>query len=258
MAVRHSVLYESGAIHDLNDFVVGSGWQIDTATGIDDSGRIVGSGHRVGTMMGIDTRTRAILLTPQCASGPAFRSITTTTNGTTVDRPSGVVAGDMLLAALEVCADPVTVTPPAGWTLVRNQPSGQGTAQAFHAIVYKHVATANEPSQYTFDVPSGVWTDVQIAAYTGVTAVDTSAGASATGTSVTAPSLTTSRANELLVVFYVDFEFGPWTTSSGLTVRSSFDSNSLQDALIPAAGPTGTHTASNSSGALAAISVALK
>jgi probable HAF family extracellular repeat protein len=256
--VRHGVLYESGAIHDLNDFVVGSGWQIDTATGIDDSGRIVGTGHRVGTMMGLDRRTRAILLTPQCASGPAFRSITTTTNGTTVSKPSGVVAGDLLLAALEVCADPVTVIPPAGWTLVRNQPSGQGTEEAFHAIVYKHVATANEPSEYTFDVPSGVYTSVEIAAYTGVSTVESSAGASNTGTSITAPSLTTSQANELLVVFYVDYAYGPWTTSSGLTLRSDFDSNSLQDALVPAAGPTGTHTASNSYGALAAISIALK
>ena len=256
--VRHGVLYESGVLHDLNDFVVGSGWQIDTATGIDDSGRIVGTGHKVGAMMGLDTRTRGILLTPQCSSGPAFRSITTTTNGTTVSKPSGVVAGDVLLAALEVCADPVVVTPPAGWTLVHNQPSGQGTADAFHAIVYKHVATASEPSEYTFDVPSGAYTSVEIAAYSGVTAVESSAGASATGTSITAPSLTTSQANELLVVFYVDFAYGPWSTASDLTLRSDFDSNSLQDALIPAAGPTGTRTATNTHGALAAVSLTLK
>jgi hypothetical protein len=41
-------------------------------------------------------------------------------------------------------------------------------------------------------------------------------------------------------------------------VRSNFDSNSLQDQARPTAGATGTRTASDTSGALAAISIAIK
>src|SRR4029077_20696598 len=41
---------------------------------------------------------------------PGFLSASTTQNGTTVVRPSGVLPGDLLIASLEVDANPVTVT----------------------------------------------------------------------------------------------------------------------------------------------------
>ncbi len=192
------------------------------------------------------------------AALPAFRSRMTTTNGTSVMRPTGVVAGDFLIAALEYCATPVQVTPPAGWTLVHDQISGAGTSQVFHGLVYSHVATANEPAEYQFTAPAGVYVSAQVAAYTGVSRVEEHAGVGAFTSTITAPNLTTTIANQMLVSVFIDFEFGVWTTGTGLTQRSNFDANSLQDAIVPVPGPTQKRLASNTFGAQAAISLTLR
>lgn len=189
---------------------------------------------------------------------PAFKSLSTTQNATTIARPAGVAAGDFLLAALEYDATPVMLTPPPGWTLVADQIAGVGTAQVFHALVYSHVATASEPAQYVFCAPDGVYVDIQIADYTGVTAVDAVSGLGALTTTIAAPNLFTTQANELLVSVFIDFDFGSWTVATGETQRSNFDANSLQDVLIPDVGPTNKHPASNTSSQQAAINVLLK
>lgn len=255
--IQHGYIWDGTTQIDLNTMIGGSGWQLQSANAINNLGQIAGAGVSTATGMGADTRTHALVLTPSCAT-PTFRSIATTTNGTTVARPAGVVAGDFLLAALEYDADPLVITPPAGWTLVRDQLAAAGTPDAYHALVYSHVATASEPASYTFGSPAGTYVDVQVAAYTGATAVDTVASTAVTGASISAPSITTSRANERLVVIFIDFAGGSWTTASGMTRRSNFDSNSLQDQLRATAGATGVRTASDTSGAMAAISLALK
>jgi probable HAF family extracellular repeat protein len=255
--ISHGYIWDGTTQLDLNTMITGSGWQLQAANAINNAGQIAGAGISTATGMGADTRTHALVLTPSCGT-PTFRSIATTTNGTTVARPAGVVAGDFLLAALEYDANPLVITPPAGWTLVRDQLAGAGTPDAYHALVYAHVATASEPASYTFASPAGVYVDVQVAAYTGATAVDAVASTAVTASSISAPSVTTSRANERLVVIYIDFAGGSWTTASGMTRRSNFDSNSLQDQLRPTAGATGVRTASDTTGAMAAISLALK
>jgi len=189
---------------------------------------------------------------------PAFRSLSTYQNGTTVDRPAGLMAGDFMLAALEYDADPVSITPPTGWTLRADQISGSGTPQVFHALVFSHTATASEPAQYTFAAPSGVFVDITMAAYTGATAVDQVSGAGALTDIILAPNLFTVQPNELLVSFFVDFDFGSWTVATGETQRANFDANSLQDVLIPAVGPTLKHPATCTLGQEAAINVLLK
>ena len=207
------------------------------------------------------------LLDPQAPVGetvsavtgvPAFRSLSTYQNGTTIDRPAGLMAGDFMLAALEYDADPVSITPPTGWTLRADQISGAGTPKVFHALVFSHTATATEPAQYTFNAPSGVFVDITMAAYTGATAVDQVSGVGAFTDIILAPNLFTVQPNELLVSFFVDFDFGSWTVATGETQRANFDANSLQDVLIPAVGPTLKHLASCTFGQQAAINVLLK
>jgi hypothetical protein len=188
---------------------------------------------------------------------PAFRSFMHTQNGLSVMKPAGLVTGDFMLAALEYDADPLRVTPPTGWTLVVDQKAGAGTPQVLHTPVYSHIATANEPAEYMFTAPAGVYVDITIAAYTGATQVDKVSGAGALTSTIVAPSLNTSVANELLVGFFVDFEFGNWTTATGMTVRANFDANSLQDAIIPVS-PTGKRPASNTNGQQAAVNILLK
>lgn len=103
-----------------------------------------------------------------------------------------------------------------------------------------------------------MWIGGQIAAYHGVTGVDASASASATGTHISAPSVTTTHPSDLLITVFIDFDGGTWSTPSGLTQRSDFDGNSLQDAVVAAAGATGAKAATDAaSSALAAITIAL-
>ena len=64
-----------------------------------------------------------------------------------VPRPSGTVAGDVLVARIAgrnyVSS---TMVPPAGWTLVRSDQS----TYAVRSWIFVHVATTNEPSSYSF------------------------------------------------------------------------------------------------------------
>jgi hypothetical protein len=189
---------------------------------------------------------------------PTFRALDTVTNGTEVHPPPGTVAGDFLIAALEYDADPVVITPPPGWTLVADQISAVGTPDVFHALVYTRIATNAEPEHYVFQAPAGVYIDIQIAGYTGVSAVDQVSGEGVFTTTITAPNLFTTQPDQLLVSVFIGFTFCSWTTSAGMVKRSNFDANSLQDVIIPAVGPTGKRAASCVLGHQAAVNLLLK
>jgi hypothetical protein len=194
---------------------------------------------------------------------PAFRSTSAVTNGTTVSKPSGVVSGDLLLATLEVDADPATVSGPAGWTRLLDTVGGPGTGNAFHTQVWWKLAGAGEPASYSWTVSGSPWVDIGLLAYSNVnqsSPIDVSSGRDAgTTTTPTTPAVTTSGPNELVVALFVNFQSGSWTAGSGMTRRYNFDSNEAQDALQAAAGTTGTRTATNStSGATTAEIVALR
>ncbi|HSR22529.1 MAG TPA: fibronectin type III domain-containing protein, partial [Candidatus Eisenbacteria bacterium] len=181
---------------------------------------------------------------------PAFRSAATVTNGTTVSRPGGAAAGDLLLATLEVDEDPATVTGPAGWTRLLDTVGAPGTAEAFHTQVWWKLAGASEPASYTWTVSGTPWVDIGLLAYSGVSQaspIDVSSGryAGSTATPVT-DSVTTSGPSELVVALFVNFASGSWTAGSGMTRRYDFDSNEAQDALQAAAGTTGSRTATSS------------
>ncbi len=186
-------------------------------------------------------------------SPPAFRSAATVTNGTTVAKPSGLAAGDLLLAAIEIDADPVTVTPPAGWTLLLDTPAAQGTAQAFHTQVWYRLASASEPASYTWTVAGSPYVDIGLLDYANVnqaSPVDVSAGRDAGSTSTpTTSAVTTTAGNEMVVGLFVNYNLGSWTAGSAMTKRYDFDSNEAQDAVQAAAGSTGTKTATNTTAA---------
>jgi hypothetical protein len=188
---------------------------------------------------------------PPGAVAPAYRSSTTVINGFTVGRPAGTTAGDLLLAALEVDEDPMTITAPAGWTLLLDTLAGPATSSAFHAVVYYKVAGASEPASYTWTVPSGAYTDIAVLAYSGVSTtnpIDVAAGRDAgVVATATTPSLTTTAPNDLLVAVFIDFNYGSYAAGTGLTRRLNFDSVSVQDMAQAAAGATGTKSATNSS-----------
>ena len=197
------------------------------------------------TTSGDFTFTTAVSMTP-----PSFRSAATVTNGTTVARPSGVVAGDLLLATMEVDADPVTVTPPSGWTLLLDTPAAIGTADPWHAQIWYRIATASEPASYTWTVSGSPWVDIGLAAYGGVSATSPFDGFSGRYAGVTtAPStgsLTTTSPNDLVVALFIDFSSSTWTAGAGTTKRYDFDGNTSEDVTQASPGSTGVESATSS------------
>jgi len=193
---------------------------------------------------------------------PAFRSSSTVTNGTTVAAPSGEASGDLLLASLEVDASSVTVTGPAGWTLLTDKLVGSGSS-AFHSQLWSHQAGGSEPASYSFKPSTSAWTDIGLLDYQNVdptSPVDAAAAADAGVTGIpSTPSVTTTRADDMVVALFQDFQNGTWSAGSGMTGRFDFDSNFAEDAIQPAAGATGARTATNSTtGQMASEIVALR
>jgi hypothetical protein len=66
----------------------------------------------------------------------------------TINRPSGVVTGDLMLAMLSCQGVVTTVTPPSGWTLVR-QTSQSDSSVSNTLAVMKRTAGASEPTSWS-------------------------------------------------------------------------------------------------------------
>jgi hypothetical protein len=108
------------------------------------------------------------------------------------------------VAVVDVVAAPV-VTPPAGWTQVRNDVSGTGVSALRQAVFY-HLAAIGEPASYTWTLASAHGASGGILAYSGADGtnpIDASSGqASSDVASITAPSVTTTTAGGMLVGFF--------------------------------------------------------
>ncbi len=166
-------------------------------------------------------------------------SANSSTNNVTsiaVNKPTGVVAGDVMVATITVSGVPA-LTVPTGWNLVE---ASVTTNTTLEMGVWTRVAGASEGANYTWS-----WTGTQraagtIVAYTGVdnsTVVDNSGAAHSknTGTSA-APStatFTTTSANTVLVASFADT-----TNASNFAVASAATAGAFDSEL--------TETASNS------------
>jgi chitodextrinase len=110
---------------------------------------------------------------------------TGTTTSTSVAAPTGVRAGDVLVAAVSTRGAPA-ITAPAGWTQVRVDTNGTTMRQA----LFTRVATGTEgPTAWTLSRAQS--TVVQVLAYRGVDTaapVLASAGATSTTATVTSPA----------------------------------------------------------------------
>jgi hypothetical protein len=133
-------------------------------------------------------------------------------SGTTVTfgAPAGVAATDVVLGVILFAGGTsTTITPPAGWTLVVRTDSGTTYGQA----VYWALGNVSFGGSFTLTLQAtgGAlgWANAYVGA-DNTTPIDASGGqANASSTTVTAPSITTTAANDMLVGF-----FG-WENSSG-------------------------------------------
>jgi hypothetical protein len=200
---------------------------------------------------------------PPPPSAIAFRSASRSIYLAAARRPANLAKGDLLLASLEVDADPVTVSPPPGWALLSDTRVAPSTRHAFHALVYYKVAGAHEPSHYQFRKPWGVGSALQVLAYGGVDPnhpIDAVAGRDAGWTSTPAsPPLTTKSSGDRLVLVFIDHDYATFTAPAGMIERMDFDGNTSADGALGGAGTVPPRTAhATESGSMAAVAVALK
>jgi hypothetical protein len=175
----------------------------------------------------------------------------------TIARPAGVVAGDVMLAQINVRGGTgVTITPPAGWVLVTNGRINSTTILA-QAVYYK-VAGASEPVNYAWSFTSGRASG-GIAAFRGAdntTPVNIANGQfNASSTNINAPSITTTSANTMLVGLF-SFARGGGTVAPPAGMTEAYDNSSgggangvtseAAYAIQAANGATGMRTATGS------------
>lgn len=148
---------------------------------------------------------------PRPTGGPQVRSAASASanqgvSTLSIPKPAGTEAGDLLLAVVSHQGGSTrNMTPPTGWTAVPNADVWEGGNARIHA--WWKVAGASEPASYGFTVTGGTsWSSAGgVMAITGantMSPVEVAAGVSTGSTTtkdLTAPSVTTTTANSLLV-----------------------------------------------------------
>ena len=211
------------------------------------------------------TRACALLLVfgypnPSHALLIGFHEVTTDTadagTNVTVNVPTGSRVGDVMLAAVAV-RNAVAVTAPAGWTLIRNDVTGT----VLRTVLYYRVVTGTETATYAWTFASNRAVGA-IVTYRGVDTsnpIDTSSGqGNASSANVTAPTLTTTVANAMLVGFFSvgrgTTETVPGTMDEWIDFNTSNNSNgatlNIADQQLAAAGATGTRIATAANNAV--------
>lgn len=207
-----------------------------------------------------------ILLLTWCAAVPwaradgatiAFRAATSAANagGSTLvlDRPAGSVAGDVLVASVDVLGAP-TITKPAGWTVARSSANGTAMKQ----VMYYRFVGASEPLNYTWAFSRGTPAAGAISAYVGVASkgpiVAASAASTTSSTSLRAPSIDVTVDGVMLVAAFGTRGATTISPPSEMTERSDVASTAargvsseLSDVLQPQMGATGDKIATSGS-----------
>ncbi|OGG58839.1 hypothetical protein A2765_00460 [Candidatus Kaiserbacteria bacterium RIFCSPHIGHO2_01_FULL_56_24] len=136
----------------------------------------------------------------------------------TINKPT-VSAGDMMLASIAVKdGSVVNVIPPSGWTQIARTDNGVNIA----LISYWKVATASEPTTYTWTIDQQTKAVGGITPYSGVDTanpIDTVAGNIGLGTLATTSVITTSVANEEVVALYATDVNRGFSTPTGMTAK---------------------------------------
>lgn len=174
----------------------------------------------------------------------------------TLSPVADTAAGDFVLAVVLVSTSTVTVAAPTGWTV--QQEISDNLAADYRAVYFQHTTSASDPPTWSF-VLSG--SAAVVAAEVAYRNVDTTAPIDATGTgkfqgaTFTAPTITTTHANDYLVTMFVQAQnmtLG-WQPPPDMQVAVTQGDIGIFDVEQPVAGPTGTKTASFNIGAVPGI-----
>ena len=166
--------------------------------------------------------------------------------------PAGVAANTVMVAGVAVRGS-VTVTAPAGWTLIRSDANGS----SMKLLSYYRIATGSEPTSSTWSFSSAKAAAGTITAYRGVDTtnpVDVANGLANLNdsTSIVAPSVTTTGANERIIGLFAIMRATTITAPAGMDERGEATSSGgteppvtieSADTTQPAAQATGDKTA---------------
>jgi len=152
----------------------------------------------------------------------AFRAAASSTNaGSTtivVNKPTGTLSGDVLVALLYVDTTGVVSTPPTGW--VQRDTLANGT-NSFRAYIYTLVCGGSEPSTYTWTLDTTQYNEGVILGFSGVdttTPVDGHSIVDRGGTgSIVTPTITTTAASDVLVALLIQ-----WGGNAGASAQNSY------------------------------------
>ena len=137
----------------------------------------------------------------------------------TINKPSGTVAGELLVFGVGVYSPSLVVTPPVSpgtWTVIRTD-CASDRCQA----LYQKVAGSSEPSTYTFTLSTGGFGEAAMLAIANQNVTSPIDGASSANTnstpaSVTIPAPTTSTPKDLNLVFFSNPGFPHTLTAPAL------------------------------------------
>jgi len=179
-------------------------------------------------------------------------------DGLTINKPPGTVAGDVMIASVAVTLSTITIAPPTGWMPIREVV--QGSATSSRLATFYRIAGPAEPASYTWTFSGGAHSGAVggILTFSGVdnsTPIDDELGnATASSISHTAPAVTTTQPEAMLVTIHELTSSRTWTFPGGMTeavdVASLAPNNAsgismeINYEARPAAGGTGTRTAS--------------
>ncbi|HEY4498979.1 MAG TPA: polysaccharide deacetylase family protein [Candidatus Paceibacterota bacterium] len=233
----------------------------------------------------------SLLVVPTSASAAVAQrgSATSATTGDstlTIAKPTGVVAGDVLIANISHVGNTIASTA-SGWTLISSATvNPPGSNDDGHFSLWYKVAGASEPASYSFGVSS---TNDSVGAIVAFSGVDVTGGVTATGVAggpfdvdpgnietdnqtLDVTGLTTVTTNAAVVMFAMannNTTWSSWNTTSPGALTELYDvgvNGSSSDAEVAAAwslkataGATGNGTATMSgSGESGGLLIALR
>ena len=194
-------------------------------------------------------------------AAPAFRAAASkaaASGSLVINKPTGTVQNDVMVASIAVRPNTATITAPSGWTLVRRTNNTNSNPNSL-ATYYK-VAGSSEPTTYTWTLGSSAGAAGGIETFSGVNTsdpIDVEAGQNtANAVTLTAPSVTTTSAYEMLVTSHAFASSATFTKPTGMTeafdIASVTVPNSGGEAIegnyqsLTSAGATGSKTATAS------------
>jgi hypothetical protein len=173
-----------------------------------------------------------------------------------VPLPGGLQVDDWLLLFFYVDYAPaITGDPPSGWTMLQ---SSSGTGGNIAVRLYARRVDGTEPPSWQFSWSGSQACSAELVAYRGVAAIDgMGRQAELNMKPYTIPSLTTTVANEQVVLFFLgDTSFGSQLTISGPAGLDPIDHGNFIaafEALVPQPGPAPGGAVTDSDGSNLAV-----